>query len=291
MQYISSIPTKLDQESMSKSEWVKQRTLELYEMLPMTSLEDRKACTEIRDEIITLNYPFFCYVAKLLYTDNTTATYEDKLQTVLTNFCVMWPEYRFPKINKYGEYKDYKNLSFTVFFRPRLIETSKRELNVIKYSLRRSICIKAANQLGKKWTELSRDDVAKVKLPPEEMKILERVFNNQYTKDIDMPENCSVMVSHQMDIDSIETLYNENYNSTVDLIIHEMIDQESKLSDSYLLKMSKIYTIPYDELIEARPIAESKLKKQLEDSMAINESFKAHNNDVNADSDDMDDGF
>ena len=262
-------------EYIDKNEAVKTRTIELYDQLPMTSLDDRRACTEIRDEIIEINYPFFKYLAKKLYVDNPTVTFEDKLQTILSNFCVLWPEWRFPKVNKYGQYRDYKNLSFTVFFKPRLFETSKRELNVIKYSLRRSLCMKAAAMLNKeKWADVTKEDIAKLNLPQDELNILERIFNNRYTKDIDKPETGAVLKTTQISVDTVEELYTENYDSVVDLIIHEMIEQETKLSDAHLLKMSNLYTIPYDELVKARPLGEAKLKRRLEDAISIQSVFE-----------------
>ena len=262
-------------ESFDKNDFVKTRTIELYDKLPMTSLEDRKACTDIRDEIIELNYPYFVYLAKKLYVDNSSVTFEDKLQTILSNFCILWPEWRFPKINKYGQYRDYKNLSFAVFFKPRLFETSRRELNVIKYSLRRSLCSKAAAMLNKdKWADVTKDDIAKLDLPQNEIDILERIFNNRYTKDIDKPETGTVIKSTQLAVDTVEELYTENYNSVVDLIVHEMIEQESKLSDSHLLKMANLYTIPYDELLKARPLGEAKLKRKLEDAISLQSAFE-----------------
>ena len=191
-------------ENIDKNEFVKNRTIELYDKLPMTSLEDRKACTEIRDEIIELNYPFFVYLAKKLYVDNSSVTFEDKLQTIIYWFCILWPEWRFPKINKYGQYKDYKNLSFGVFFKPRLFELSRRELNVIKYSLRRSLCSKAATMLHKdKWADVTREDIAKLDLPQNELDILERIFNSRYTKDIDNPETGTVVKTTQLAVDTV----------------------------------------------------------------------------------------
>ena len=262
-------------ENIDKNEYVKNRTIELYDKLPMTSLEDRKACTEIRDEIIELNYPFFVYLAKKLYVDNSSVTFEDKLQTIIYWFCVLWPEWRFPKINKYGQYKNYKNLSFGVFFKPRLFELSRRELNVIKYSLRRSLCSKAATMLHKdKWADVTREDIAKLDLPQNELDILERIFNSRYTKDIDKPETGTVVKTTQLAVDTVEELYTENYDSVVDLIVHEMIEQESKLSDSHLLKMSNMYTIPYNELLKARPIGEAKLKQKLEDAINLQNVFE-----------------
>ena len=163
--YHSDIPTKLDRKNMKKSDWVKARTQELYDMLPQTTLEERNTYTDIRDEIIELNYSFFGYIAKNQYVTDPMATYEDKLQSAILNFCTMWAKYKFCPENSGG--KKYRtDLSFAVFFKPRLSECVRRELNTIKYSLRRQVCMKAAAQLGKHWGQITKEDIPKVKLPP-----------------------------------------------------------------------------------------------------------------------------
>ena len=95
---------------MKKNDWIKARTQELYDMLPQTTLAERETYTEIRDEIIELNYSFFGYIAKNQYVTDPMATYEDKLQSALTNFCQMWAKYKFAP-----EYRT--DLSFAVFFK------------------------------------------------------------------------------------------------------------------------------------------------------------------------------
>ena len=52
-------PTKLNKDSMTKEEWRKERTIELYDYLPQTTLEERRTYTDIRDAVIELNYTFF----------------------------------------------------------------------------------------------------------------------------------------------------------------------------------------------------------------------------------------
>lgn len=267
--YHSSIPTKLDYKNMKKNDWIKARTQELYDMLPQTTLEEREQYTDIRDEIIELNYSFFGYIAKNQYVTDPLVTYEDKLQSALVNFCQMWAKYKFAP-----EYRT--DLSFSVFFKPRLSECVRRELNTIKYSLRRTVCMKAAAQLGKHWGQVTKEDIAKVHLPPQEMQTLESIFSTQYDTAYD--ENNAAQ-SHPNTVEftttcGIDTIYTEQYDNVEDLIVHEMIEQESKLSDSYLLKMSEMYGIPFDELVNARPIGEEKLKRQLEESMYIKEAFE-----------------
>ena len=70
---------------------IKDRTQELYDSLPMDK-EARIACTDIRDEIIRLNYKFFGYVASSVFIENVP--YEDKLQTALLAFLEMWWKYK-----------------------------------------------------------------------------------------------------------------------------------------------------------------------------------------------------
>ena len=267
--YYSEIPTKLDRQSMKKADWIKARTQELYDMLPQTTLAEREAHTDIRDEIIELNYSFFGYIAKNQYVTDPMATYEDKLQSALTNFCDMWAKYKFAP-----EYRT--DLSFAVFFKPRLSECIRRELNTIKYSLRRTICMKAGAQLGKPWTQVTKDDIPNVKLSPQEMRTLEAIFNTQYEAQYD--ENNATQIKPQVaeftTACGIDDIYTEQYDELEDLIIHEMIEQECKLSDAYLLKMAEMYGIPYADLEKARPIGEAKLKRQLEESMDIKEAFE-----------------
>lgn len=251
---------------MTEKEWIKARTQELYDMLPLTSEEDRKARTDIRDEVLELNNGFFGYVARGAYVADPYVTYEDKFQSAKTAFCEQWWKYKFtPKYRA--------DLSFSVFFQPRLSECITRELNPIKYSLRRTICMKAAKQLNKHWGKLTKEDIKLVKLPPNEMKILETIFNGRYNKNIDTPENIKLTKDNGMKVEVLENIYTEEYDELEDLIVHEMIEVESKLTDAQLLKMSEMYNIPYDELYKARPIGEAKLKHQLEEALFIKETF------------------
>lgn len=314
--YYSNIPTKLNNKEMSKDDWIKARTQELYDLLPQTTIKERNKFTDIRDEIIELNYSFFGYVAKGTYVTDPLATYGDKFQSALANFCEMWAKYKFSpeyseemeykesNVYKYGDYVFYKgklyeckslaevtgpwdkelwksvktyrsDLSFAVFFKPRLSECIKRELNTIKYSLRRTVCMKAAAQLGKHWGQITREDLPKIHLEPQEMQILEAIFSTQYDNPYEDDGIVKNKISQSDFVVScgIDNIYTENYDSLEDLIVHEMIESESKLDDAYLLKMAEMYSIPFDQLVKARPLGEEKLKKKLEDSIHIKEAF------------------
>lgn len=281
--YHSNIPTKLDRGSMKKADWVKARTQELYDMLPQTTLEERNKYTDIRDEIIEINYSFFGYVAKNQYVTDPMATYEDKLQSALMNFCTMWAKYKFCPENS-NEKKYRSDLSFAVFFKPRLSECIRRELNTIKYSLRRQICMKAAAQVGKHWGQLTKEDIVNVSLPPQEMQILEAIFSTQYDVSLDDTEGTSPVKEKTKAAQSdfivtkgIDDIYTEDYDSLEDLIMHEMIEEQCKLDDAYLLKMSQMYGIPFVELEKARPLGEEKLRLLLEEAIDIKDAFESGN--------------
>lgn len=320
--YYSEIPTKLDRKKLKKAEWIKARTIELYDMLPQTTLEERGKFTDIRDEIINLNYSFFGYIAKNQYVTDPMATYEDKLQVALISFCQMWTKYKYaPDYSEDLEFKedamymlgDYvfhegklyrckseetvigkwnkkvwsvvnsyrTDLSFSVFFKPRLQECVRRELNTVKYSLRREICMKAAAQLGKHWGQVTKEDIPKVKLPPQEMETLVAIFctqyDNPYGDDISGASVIRAASAQSSETSSywLDNIYNEEYDKLEDLIVHEMIEQECKLDDAYLLKMAQMYGIPFADLKKAQPIGEAKLKRQLEETLYIKDSFEA----------------
>lgn len=176
--------------------------------------------------------------------------------------------------------KTYRSdLSFAVFFKPRLKECITRELNTIKYSVRRQVCMKAASQLGKHWGQLTKEDISKVQLPPEEMQTLESIFSTKY----DTPfEDTTAVKAKPVQADfitirGIDELYTEKYDSLEDLIMHEMIEEQCKLDDAHLLKMAQMYDIPYVDLEKARPIGEEKLRLLLEEAIDIKDSFESGN--------------
>lgn len=270
MEYCSSYPTKLDKSALKQDDWIKQRTIELYSFLPQTTLEERASYTDIRDEIIAINDNFFWYIAKTKYINNQTVSVEDKYQSAVCHFINhdLWAKFMFTP----AEGKQYRtDLAFSSFFKPRITECMAREFDNVRWTLRRSLCMQAGEQIGKYWSEVTYEDVSKVSLPPQQMEALRSIFctmNNADVNDISIYKPASTIVE-----DKIEDLYNDEYDSIEDLIIHEMLEREEKLEDSFLLKMSELYDIPYNELVAARPGAEEKLKKQLEEAISIQEAF------------------
>lgn len=268
-----------------RNEWVKLRTLELYSYLPQTTLEERDTYRDIRDEIIELNDSFFWYIARSKTIINQTVTVSDKYQSAILHFMNnrLWAKFMFSPEHETKTNRRYRtDLAFTSFFKPRITECMERELNNVGWSLRRSLCIKAGEQLGKKGTEVTYEDLANVHLPYNEMEALKSIFctmNDADINDVSLYKPASTIVT-----DTIEELYNDEYDSIEDLIIHEMIEREKKLEDSYLLKMSQLYGIPFDELLKARPTAEEKLKRELEDTIYVQDAF-TYSNEFFADSD------
>lgn len=270
LDYRCDWPTKLDKNSLKPEDWIKQRTLELYSYLPQTTLKERDSYHDIRDEIIAINDEFFWFIARSKYINNQTLSIEDKYQSAICNFMsnCLWAKYMFTP----AEGKKYRtDLAFTSFFKPRITECMERELDNVKWTLRRSLCMKVGNQIGKYWSEVTYEDIPKAQLTPQEREAISSIFctsSNADVNDISIYKPASTVVE-----DRIEDLYNDEYDSTEDLLVHEMLERESKLEDSFLLKMSEMYGIPYDELVKARPGAEAKLKQQLEEAINIQDAF------------------
>lgn len=247
-------PMSEPQNKKYNKEYIKRRTNELYDQLPMVK-EERINCLNIRDEIIELNYSFFGYVANNTFVENTT--YEDKFQTALLSFLGMWWKYKWtPK------YRD--DLSFTVFFKPRLSEEIRRYLSPVSYTTKRSLCMKAAEQLGKNWTEVNYDDLPNVNLPPQELTALKSVLGASYPADITEMEMFLEAPEHKSSIEDYQT---SMYDSVEELLIQEMIEQESMLNDRQLHHLSNLYTIDYKILKEALPKALKILHDRLTENL------------------------
>lgn len=243
---------------------IKQMTLELYDSLPLDE-EERKSRIDVRDKVFELNQKFFGFVAKHTYVVSSTAIqtpthddlYFDKYQSACLHFMECWWWYKWPV-----RYRT--DLSFSVFFFPRLSEMIKRELNEVKYGVKRNLCIKAATQLNKNWTELRYEDLSKVDLPQNQIEALQAIFGNPYTTSI---EDYEPYLKSNDDVHSLFTYPDNNYDSAIDFLIHEMCEQETKFTDKQLKKLAKDYCLDYNELLEARPVAEQKLYEQLKNSL------------------------
>ena len=258
---MSKYPTKLDREKLSNTEWIKQRTIELYDYLPQTTLEERFTYTDIRDEVFELNYAFFGYVASHTFINNATVEYEDKFQSACLHWLEMWHKFRFAK--KYRT-----DLSFAVFFKPRVAECMERELNEVKYSVRRDLCMKVGKQLGKHWGQVRYEDLASVDLPAADMAALKAIFGSMYIAELD---DHILYIPAETPKNKIEHSY--EYDTIEELLMEEMIECESKLDNKYLNKLSNMLDIPIDTLKAARPVAEELLKNKLEEKVAEQKLF------------------
>lgn len=234
-------------------DYIKERTQELYDSLPM-DLEKRKACIAIRDEIIELNYKFFGYVASSVFIEGVE--YEDKLQTALMSFLNMWWKYKWtPK------YRD--DLSFAVFFKPRISEEIRRYLNPISYTVRRVLCMKVAAQLNKKWTEVEFDDIKYVNLPQNDILALKAILGSTMPDDI---SNYESLIGEE-DTGSIDKYQTVEYNSIDEMLIQEMIEHESKLTDKDLRYLSDMLCLDFDMLKSRLPYAMDTLYKRLKSNL------------------------
>ena len=258
-------PTKLDRDNMSVAEYRKRRTVELYDYLPLTSLEERAQYTDIRDAVIDLNYTFFGYIASHKFVNNSYIDYEDKFQSAVTHFMEIWTKYKF--VPKYRG-----DLSFAVFFKPRITECMERELDEVKYSLRRALCIEVGQQLGKHWTKVTYEDLSdpSLKLSSDKMCALQAVFGSMYVADF---ETHAMFVAADNSFLDDEELYTDDYNSITDLLIHEMIEKEASLTDKDLNNLADLLDLPVEQLHKYYPEAREKLYNILKDRKARQESF------------------
>lgn len=237
---------------MSRAD-IKQMTSDLYDSLPM-DLEERKSRLDVRDKLMEINMQFFKYVASNTFVEG--ADFEDKLQTALMSFMSMWWKYRWtPK------YRD--DLSFAVFFKPRISEEIQRYLNPISYTVKRQLCLKVANQIGKKWTEVQYSDIAKAKLSPEDSVALRAILGKPMPDDIMAYEEFIPDNSQEQDTDRYKV---DQYDSLEEFLIQEMRERESRLSDKDLYEFSDMLTIPFEDLKAALPRAMETLYKRLKEN-------------------------
>lgn len=229
------------------------RTIELYDSLPRDK-EERMKCLSVRDEIIDLNYKFFGYVASNTFVDNTT--YEDKLQTALLSFLGMWWKFR------YEDYRD--DLSFAVFFKPRISEEIRRFLAPVSYTVRRTLCMKAAAQLDKSWTQITYDDLSNVNLPPKDMMALKAVLGAAHPADL---AEFEMYLEAPMYNRGIEKYCTSKFDSLEELLIQEMVETETRVDDKKLRELSEMYSIDYIALKTALPKALDILYKRLTENL------------------------
>lgn len=246
-------------------EYIKQRTLEIYESMPQEK-SLRMQCLSERDEVIELNYAFFGYVAKSTFINNPTVTYEDKLQSALLHFCECFWWYKWKGDENHKGYR--QDLAFTVFYKPRIGEMIERELNQVKYSIRRSLCMKVGEQIGKHWGKVRYEDLSdpRVKLSPDDMNTLKAIFGSLYIADLSDHE--AYMPAPKV-TSLIDTQITDKYESLDELLVQEMIRSESKLSNTKIYEIATMHQLDPDILILHRASAEQLLYKRLKANMDL----------------------
>ena len=127
------------------------------------------------------------------------------------------------------------DLSFAVFFKPRIAEEIKRYNATVSYTKRRGVCQKAAKQLGKHWSEVTYDDLSKVDLPADQMLALKAVLGAHIP--VDMSE-CEIFLYNDHPESNIEKYRTDKYDTIEEMLIQEMIENESQLSDKHIKKLS-----------------------------------------------------
>lgn len=289
------------------TKYIKERTLEIYASMPQDK-ELRKQCIKERDELIELNYAFFGYVASKTFINNSSVTYEDKLQSAIMHFCECFWWYKWKGDETHKGYR--QDLSFTVFFKPRIGEMIERELNEVKYSVRRSLCMEAGAQLGKHWGKVTYDDLRNVNLPANKLDSLKAIFGSLYIADLsdyemyfhddhadddvfseewqynydvtiveDVSNDYDSLTNFQYIIDTfigtqedvqIRYVY---YDNIKELLKNDMMLLQTKLDDVELRKMSDMYGINFNVLKESLPEAEQELVEVLQQRIDIKSGF------------------
>lgn len=259
-------PSKLNKDELSKEEYRKLRTIELYDYLPQTTLEERRQYTDIRDAVIEMNYTFFGYIASHKFLNNSYISYEDKFQSACLHFCEMWEKYRFWG----GRYRT--DVAFGVFFKPRITECMERELDEVKYSLRRTLCMEVGAQIGKHWGKVTYEDLSdpRVHLDGDKMASLQAMFGSMYVADLET--HAMFIEAEDIPFDASE-LYNDDYNSLTDLLVHEMIEKERKLTSKDIEALADMMNVPREKLYALQPEAEEKLHRKLIDRIEMHDSF------------------
>ena len=194
----------------------------------------------------------------LKFLNNSYASYEDKVQACIERFCECWTWYKFAK--KYRT-----DISFTVFYKPRLGEMLERDFNEVQYSLRRTLCMEVGKQLGKHWAKVTYDDLAdpRLHISASHMTSLKAIFGSLYpANQDDISPYLEAPDDIAKDHGPVESLTDE-YNDVTGLLVREMVSREKKLSSKDLSNISEIYGLDYKELKAKVPMAEKQLYQLL----------------------------
>lgn len=246
-----------------RKQYIKDRTLELYDSLPQ-NYEDRIKHLEVRDECIELNYPLWKYIAKNKFVNNHYIEMDDKVQSVIMCYCQSWWWYKWE-----GHYRT--DLGFATFYVPRISEMIGREFDEVKYSVRRRLCMEVADQLGIKWSDVKYEDIDKVTLPSKKEQAIRAAFGTLYPCSLEEYANLYNPAEDDIQFDIIDDKYESH--DIKELIIQELLYRERPLNKSDLSKMSESYGIDYYELIGTYSSAYEELRSRLYDLQAIRDDI------------------
>jgi len=245
---------------VTQIEKIKQRTAELYAMLPTDCEETRKSMLHIRDELLEINEKLFHKIALNTHLDHNRYEYGDKHQEICLQFLEIWWWYKYPP-----RYKDSK-ASFTSYMWVRLKERAERSLNELSYSVYRSTLIQCQRLLGlDHWTKVKPEMLSAItgKENHEVVQLAMRMMNrNYYTAiedhwDLESPEISSA--------NEVLFSYVDNPSDIKRLLVSEMILRESDLSGKEIEEISDIYCIPIPELASQLEIAKIELYSKLKE--------------------------
>lgn len=248
---------------MTKKQYIKTRTLELYDSLPQ-EYEERIKHTEVRDECIDLNMSLWRYIAKNKFVNNHFIDMEDKIQSVIMYYCQSWWWYKWE-----GHYRT--DLGFATFYVPRISEMIGREFDEVKYSVRRRLCMVVAKQLDKKWSDVRYEDIDQANLPHKTEQELRTTFGTLYPCSLDEYAELYNPANECVEFD----LVNDKYDSHEinEIIIQELLYRERPLNTRDIQNMSEVYGVDYYELTASYAAAYEELRTRLHDIQAMREEF------------------
>ena len=241
------------------NEEIKRRTQEIYDSLPPTK-EERIPMLDVRDEIVTLNYKFICYIGAKTHVVNNSVSLEDRQQSAFENFNKIWWRYGLPK------YKDYRN--FTSFFFGRINEMIKRDLNDVKNPDRRKVLMKIGEEVGKHWGKVVYEDIAKCKTLSYEEKQFAGAILQPNMESIDTYSIYNACKDDYSIIDSIIEcdVVIKSEDDIINLLQKRTVELESKLTYNDLVELSTLLNVPFNTLNQYYDVALAQLYKRLKDS-------------------------
>ena len=124
--------------------------------------------------------------------------------------------------------------------------------------------MKVAEQLGKPWTTVKYEDLDNITISSKDMISLKSILGANYSANI---SDLELLLESPDNRHNIEDYQTTMYDSIEALLIQEMIEQESMLSDRYLRYLANLYTIDYDILKSTLPKALSTLHTRLTENM------------------------